>query len=203
VEIKFEQIQEIIPRCKDIAKWNVLLNTYLPPAGIITPEQVARFISQTAHESADYSILVENLNYSEPGLLSTFGKYFSAGVAKTYARQPEKIANRVYANRMGNDDEASGDGWNFRGRGIIQITGKNNYAACSQSIFGNDRLVQSPNDLLDPINAVRSGIWYWTSNRLLDISDMTLLTKKINGGLVGLAERIAKYDHAISVLKTQ
>lgn len=201
MEIKIDQLQQVLPKCPDIILWHVLLNTHLPLAGIISPDEVSRFIAQTAHESADYSILTENLNYSERGLLSTFSKYFNPTTVAKYARKPEMIANRVYANRMGNGDESSGDGWKFRGRGIIQITGKNNYEACSLAIFGNDRLIRTPEDLIDPTYALKSALWYWSVNRLNSITDISALTKRINGGTIGLTQRIAHYDHTISILQ--
>ena len=123
-----------------------------------------------------------------------FPKYFTIALATQYAHQPIKIANRVYANRMGNGDESTGDGFRFRGRGIVQCTGKSNYQACSQSLFGDDRLLTNPELLLEPENAIRGAGWYWNGSNLNPIAeklDMTTLTMKINGGTNGLNDRIA------------
>ena len=200
MEIKFEQLQEIAPQCDDVIQWTVLLNTYLPKYGIDTPEEIARFLAQTTHESLDFSIRSENLNYSKTGLLNIFKKYFDEVSAAKYARNPRMIANRVYANRMGNGDEKSGDGWKFRGRGIIQLTGKNNYRQCSLDLFKDESLLVDPDLVANPDMALLSALWYWNKNGLNRITDMIVLTKKINGGTHGLADRQARYSKAIKVL---
>lgn len=201
MEINVKNLQNILPTNQDITQWALLLNKYLPTVGIVSAQQISRFLAQTAHESSDYNILVENLNYSATGLLTTFPKYFNTSTAAEYARKPERIANRVYANRMNNGPESSGDGWNFRGSGIIQITGRTNYANCSIYIFSDSRLLTNPELLREPEFALRSALWFWSVNNLNDISDMTLLTRKINGGSNGLGDRIARYDHAMSILE--
>lgn len=158
--------------------------------------RAAGFLAQTAHESAQFTAVKENLNYAAEGLMKTFKKYFPDAVtANAYGRRPEAIANRVYANRLGNGDEASGDGWKFRGRGVIQVTGKTNYLACGK-FLGID-LSSSPEYLETLPGAVQSGVWYWTANNLnryADQDDIKGLTKAINGGYIGLEERTKFYQ---------
>lgn len=162
----------------------------------------ASFLAQTAHESAEFTAVKENLNYSAKALRAVFGKYFpNDELAEQYARQPEKIANRVYASRMGNGDEASGDGWKFRGRGLIQLTGKNNYESCGNDLMIN--LIDGPEWLESPQGAVSSALWYWNKNNLnsyADVEDIRGMTKRINGGYHGLDDRIAKYNKAKEIL---
>lgn len=162
----------------------------------------AAFLAQCAHESATFKAVKENLNYSATALRKVFGKYFPTDeLVAEYARQPEKIANRVYANRMGNGDEASGDGWKYRGRGLIQLTGKNNYTACGNALFIN--LIDGPEWLETPQGAVQSALWFWNENNLntyADAEDIRGMTKRINGGYHGLDDRIQKYNKAKSVL---
>ena len=169
------------------------LNEVLPTFGINTTDRIAAFLAQAGHESAKFTAKVENLNYSQSALLSVFGKYFNATTSAQYARQPQKIANRVYANRMGNGNEASGDGYKYRGRGYIQLTGKNNYTQCSAdlNINGVD-LVAHPEYLETIRGAVLSACWFWNKNNLnalADKHDIVGLTKRINGGTLGLADR--------------
>lgn len=179
----------------------LLLNDY----DINTPLRISHFLAQSSHESSDFTRLVENLNYSEQGLLSTFKKYFTPEQAKQYARKPEKIANRVYANRLGNGSEQSGDGWKYRGRGAIQVTGKTNYKNCSEYLFNDDILLTNPEMLQEPKYAILSACWYWDINNLNKISDgnnIELLTRKINGGTNGLADRRARFGRIYSVLNS-
>lgn len=170
--------------------------------GIDTPLRRAHFLAQIAHESAGFTRLVENLNYGAPGLRSTWPSRFDAATAKAYARQPERIANKVYANRLGNGNEASGDGWRFRGRGYIQLTGRANYAEYSQRLFGDDRLVREPGQAAEPAIAIRLAGAYWQHkglNALADMDDLVGITKRINGGLIGLTDRarwLAKFKGA-------
>ena len=155
------------------------------------------FIAQAGHESGGLNLVQENLNYSAQGLVGVFGKYFNASSAAAYARQPEKIANKVYANRMGNGDESSGDGYRFRGRGLIQITGKSNYQVLST--YFNKSLDDTVAYLSTPEGAAMSAGWFFSANKLISIAvkgDMTTLTKRINGGLNGLDDRMAIYHLA-------
>jgi len=199
-----EAAKQLMPKVKNFDQWYELLSTILPDYDIDTPQRVAAFMAQCGHESGGFTLMQENLNYSAKGLRGTFGKYFPTDeIAKQYERQPQKIANRVYANRMGNGDERSNDGWTYRGRGIVQITGKNNYIKVSQNMFEDDSLVQNPDMLLDPEYAIHSAGWFWTAaklNDLADIGDLKLMTKRINGGYIGLEDRINHYNHAIEIL---
>jgi putative chitinase len=202
----FDFTIEKLDQCIDNPKidlWFDALNQYLPEQGIDSVPRVAGFISQTQHESNDFKVLQENLNYSWQGLRSIFSKYFrSDDAAKEYHRQPEKIANRVYANRMGNGDERSGDGWKYRGRGILQLTGKSNYLNCSLDLFNNDILVKDPDLLRQPDYAILSACWFWKKNGLnsfCDAMDVKTLSYRINGGWNGLEDRIEKWEHALAV----
>ncbi len=172
----------------------VPLNTAMQEFSINTPLRQAAFIAQTAHESIGYTATKENLNYSAAALTATWPTRFQPEVAAMYARQPEKIANRAYGGRLGNGDEASGDGWRYRGRGIIQITGKSNYRECGAGLGLN--LVATPELLEEQSNAFRSGAWFWDSRTLsplADVGDFLAITKKINGGTNGLADRERYY----------
>jgi putative chitinase len=170
----------------------------------VNPARLAGFLAQTAHESGGYNFIKENLNYSSNGLRGTFGKYFpNDDIANQYAKKPEKIANRVYANRMKNGDESSGDGYKFRGRGLIQLTGRDNYTK-----FAND-LGMSLEDtvayLETPNGAVASAGWFWENNKLnqyCDSGDFVTLTKRINGGTIGLADRKHHFELAMHYLTT-
>jgi putative chitinase len=168
------------------------LNVVLPNKEINTSLRLCHFLAQIIHESGHFKYKSENLNYSAKALRSVFGKYFKTdAVANEYARKPEKIANRVYANRMGNGDEASGDGWKYRGRGLIQLTGKCNYDACGKAI-GLD-LLGNPDLLTESAEAsVLAACWFWNKNGLnqfADKDDITTITKRINGGTNGLEDR--------------
>ena len=165
---------------------------------ITTPLRLCHFLSQCSHESGNFTLVRENLNYSVKGLMGVFHKYFTTeAVAKLYERQPQKIGNRVYANRMGNGDEASGDGYNYRGRGYIQLTGKDNYKAFA-TFIGED-VVANP-DLVATKYPLTSAGFFFNKNKLWEICDkgetvevITSLTKRINGGTNGLDDRIAKF----------
>lgn len=169
---------------------------------LTTVDRMAGFLAQAAHESAQFKLVRENLNYSAEGLLRTFPKYFkTAADAAAYARQPVKIGNRVYANRMGNGNEASGDGYKFRGRGFFQITGKENYTNCGKDL-GLDLLV-TPESLERTVAATESALWFWKTknlNRFADANDIRGMTKAINGGYNGLDERTYYYLRAKKVL---
>ncbi len=178
------------------------LNKVLPENGINTPLRVSHFLAQVIHESGHFKTNVENLNYSASALKSVFKKYFPTDeLANQYARQPEKIANRVYANRMGNGPEASGDGYKYRGRGLIQLTGYNNYKHCRDEM--NMDIVKNPDLLLVPEYALKSACWFWNDNNLnqyADKDDITTITKRINGGTNGLADREANLKRAKKIL---
>lgn len=197
-----DALLQIIPNCRKPELWVEHLNEELPNYSILSSEEIASFMSQTGHESGHFNILSENLNYSKEGLRRVFPKYFpTEELALMYARKPQMIANRVYANRMGNGTESSGDGWKFRGRGLIQCTGTRNYAACSQFLFGDDRLLEDPDLLLEPKYAILSACWFWTANKLNDYADdVEKTTKIVNGGHHGLADREAIYERAIDAL---
>ena len=196
-----EQLYNCMPKCKEPEAWARILDERLFEAGIVEPRQIAAFIAQTGYESVNYNVLEENLNYSADGLRRIFGKYFRDVPPERYARNPRKIASRVYANRMGNGPESSEEGWRFRGRGILQVTGRNNYGRCSSYIFG-DRitLLDDPNLLLEREYAMMSAIWYWDVNNLKNVQNFTELTRRINGGTHGLADREVRYDRALRIL---
>ena len=196
-----DQIYQIMPRCP--ADQAEAIMKVMPEIGIDTVLRQAAFIAQIAHESSELTRLVENLNYGAAGLVATFHKYFpNIEEATPYARDAQRIANKVYANRMGNGDEASGDGWKYRGRGPIQITGKDNYQACGDEL--NLSLLDIPDILLDPENGIRSAGWFWNKNKLSELADkgdMTTITHRINGGSMGIVERMKYYMKALEVLK--
>lgn len=163
----------------------------------MSPVRAAHFFAQTAHESGNFKAFSENLNYSADGLTKIFGKYFTAANAGAYARNPEKIANRVYASRMGNGDEKSGDGWKYRGRGALQLTGKDNYKAFADYLK-KPEIMTNP-DLVATEYSFESAIFFFEKNKLWDICDkgvndaaILALTKRINGGTHGLDDRKEK-----------
>ena len=190
------------------AKWTDQLNQAMACFDVDTPLRQAGFLAQVGHESGSLSTVVENLNYSALALQQVFGKYFTADSAADYARQPERIANRVYAGRMGNGDEASGDGWRFRGRGLIQVTGRSNYQRCGSALhqafdgYGVD-LLAAPETLELPADAALSAAWFWSANglnELADAGDIVAMTKRINGRTNGLEDRRKLYAAATSAL---
>jgi len=163
----------------------------------LTPIRAAHFFAQTSHETGGFKAFSENLNYSAQGLQGIFGKYFPGTLEESYARQPEKIANRVYADRMGNGNEASGDGWKYRGRGALQLTGKANYKAFADYL-GKPEIMETP-DLVATTYAFESAMFFFDKNKLWSICDQGVndasilaLTKRINGGTHGLDDRMAK-----------
>jgi putative chitinase len=168
----------------------------------VNKKRAAAFIAQVAHESGGFNFVKENLNYSAKGLRTTFKKYFAdESTANAYAKQPIKIANKVYANRMGNGDEASGDGYKYCGRGLIQLTGKQNYTKFAADLgISVDETVAY---LETPEGAVSSAGWFWDNNNLnsyCDKDDFVGLTKRINGGTIGLEDRKHHYELALSLL---
>jgi putative chitinase len=198
-----EQLKRILNNNKYSEAWYNALIKILPEYNITTKLRVAAFLAQTGHESLNYTVLKENLNYSVLGLRKVFPKYFPTdAIAKEYARNPERIANRVYANRMGNGDENSGDGYRYRGRGLIQLTGKENYQKFAASINVTD-----VSDLQDYLityeGAVQSAAWFWEThslNTLADQGNFVLISKRINGGLIGIELRTANYNRVLGIL---
>lgn len=196
-------LAKMLPRNKNISVLITALNSVLPKYEINTVNRVAGFLAQCGHESADFTVLKENLNYSTESLNRVFPKYFkNAGRdANLYARNPEKIANIVYANRLGNGDTASGDGWRYRGRGAIQLTGKSNYSEFAKSI--GKSLEETVAYLETMEGAIESACWFWNSrdiNETCDDDDIVLMTKKVNGGTNGLEERTTHYNNNKKIL---
>jgi putative chitinase len=202
--ITLELLRKVCPKTKPevLEKYVTPLNEVCQYYEINTPQRMAAFLAQTAHESGGYNAVKENLFYSAKGLMTTFKKYFpTEALAKEYERQPAKIANKVYGNRMGNGDEASGDGSKFCGRGLIQLTGKQNYTRFAADLGVS--LDECVTYLETPAGAVSSAGWFWDQNNLNDIcdsGDIKLLTKRINGGFIGLEDRIHHYEIALEVL---
>lgn len=201
-DFKVEQVAELLPRI-EAQVWFDAMTRVLPKWDIDTVDRVAGFIAQTSHESAGYSVLTENLNYSAEALDKIFPKYFKrAGRdARNYHRQPEKIANIIYANRMDNGGIDSGDGWRFRGGGILQLTGRYNYTQFGKA---EDMSAEEATEFVrSPIGALASACWFWDTNninRYCDNQDITGMTKRINGGTIGLEDRKKHYAHALEVL---
>ena len=202
MELTLEQLQQMVPGMPHAEHWHEALSQLLSDYEINTPRRIAAFIAQCAHESGGFNFIKENLNYKAASLRSVFGKYFSDDdLAQAYAKKPEMIANRVYANRMGNGDEHSGDGYRFCGRGLIQLTGRSNYENFAAS------LEISPEDAADYLGtfegAAQSACWFWESNNLnavADAGDIKKMTKIINGGYLGLEDRIKHYEHALHIM---
>ncbi len=198
---KKEQLKEMIPKNPYVDQWFHAISEILPEYEINTPQRVAAFLAQCAHESGGFIFLKENLNYKAASLRKVFPKYFpDDAIAAQYANKPEKIANRVYANRMGNGDEASGDGFRYCGRGLIQLTGKDNYTFFAASL---DIPVEEASEYLETFEgAVQSACFFWEQNNLnqwADKGDILTLTKRINGGTIGLDDRIKHYNHALHI----
>lgn len=184
---------------------DVLNDVFDNPNGLSTLNRRASFLAQCAHESGQFTVVSENLNYSAVALQKVFKKYFpTPELANAYARKPQMIANRVYANRMENGPESSGDGWRYRGRGFIQITGKRNYRLAGKNLGIN--LLEDPDYVSrSPIGAIESALWFWTVNNLntfADHDDIKGQTLVINGGYNGLEERVQYYAKAKQILAT-
>jgi putative chitinase len=182
--------------------WYNAICQILPDYEIDTPQRLAAFLAQTAHESGGYRAIKENLNYRAVTLRKVFPKYFPTDeLAAQYANKPEMIANKVYGNRMGNGPEESGDGFRYCGRGLIQLTGKDNYTRYAQSL--EISVEEAQEHLTTFEGCVQSAAWFWESNNLnqwADKGDILTLTKRINGGTIGLEDRIKHYNHAVHVL---
>lgn len=196
------KLAKCLSRNKNIAELFETFNTVLPKYNITTVERVAAFLAQCGHESADFTVLKENLNYSAEGLSKVFPKRFpTVAAAQPYNRNPEKIANKIYADRMGNGPEASGEGFKFRGRGAIQLTGKENYTKFAASVGKTLDEAVAYTETLD--GAIESACWFWTTNKLNDIADkndIVTLTKRINGGTIGLEDRKHHFENNLVTL---
>jgi putative chitinase len=197
-----QQLAQLIPGNPYVAQWYSALSMILPDYGIDTVPRVAAFVAQCAHESANFKFLKENLNYKAESLMRVWPSRFpSMDVARQYAMQPEKIANKVYGGRMGNGTEETGDGWRYAGKGLIQLTGKDNYTRFAESI--DTPVEEIPEYLQTFEGAVQSACWFWEVNNLnqwADAGDILTLTKRINGGVIGLEDRKKHYAHALHVL---
>ena len=205
MEFTRDQLAQLLPKNPYIDHWFGALSQLLPDYSINTPQRIAAFMAQCAHESNNFTALKENLNYKPATLRKIFGKYFpNDEIANQYASLPNKqeaIANKVYANRMGNGDEASGDGFRYCGRGLIQLTGKSNYSWFAASL---GIPVEEAAEYLQTFEgAAQSACWFWETNNLnkfADAGDIKGMTKVINGGYIGLDDRIAHYEHAKHIL---
>jgi putative chitinase len=196
-----DQLAQLIPGNTYVAEWHEALEKLLPDYDINTPHRVAAFIAQCAHESGGFREIKENLNYRAETLGKVWPRLFPAGIAEQYAHNQEAIANRAYADRMGNGNEASGDGFRYCGRGLIQLTGHDNYQAFADSV---EMAVEDvPAYLATFEGAVQSACWFWESNnlnQLADSGDILTMTKRINGGTLGLDDRTARYTRALEIM---
>jgi putative chitinase len=207
MELTKQQLKELLPKNPYVDQWHKALSQLLPDYEINTPQRIAAFIAQCAHESGGFMVLKENLNYKAASLRKLFSKYFpNDELANEYCPRPNKqqaIANRIYASRMGNGPEDSGDGYTYRGRGLIQLTGKDNYTWFAASIG------ITPDEASEYLQtfegAAQSACWFWETNNLnqwADKGDILTLTKRINGGTIGLEDRIKHYEHAKHILES-
>lgn len=205
MELTLQQLKQLLPKNPYVDHWHHALSQLLPEYEINTPQRIAAFIAQCAHESGGFMVLKENLNYKAATLRKIFPKYFPTdAMAAEYAAKPNKqeaIANLVYANRMGNGGPETGDGYRYCGRGLIQLTGKTNYTWFAASL---GIPVEEAAEYLQTFEgAAQSACWFWETNnlnRFADANDIKGLTKAINGGFIGLEDRIKHYEHALHVL---
>jgi len=201
MELTLELLQKMIPGNKNTQHWFDALSKFLPDYEINTPHRIASFMAQCIHESGNFTAIKENLNYKAETLTKIWPKYFPADVAVEYAHHAEKIANRAYANRMGNGPEESGDGYKYCGRGLIQLTGHDNYQAFADSI--ETSLDDLPAYMETFEGCVQSACWFWENNNLnalADAGDILHMTKKINGGTLGLEDRTKHYNEIMHLL---
>ena len=208
--LTLNQLKQLLPRNKYVEHWHHALSQLLPDYDINTAHRIAAFVAQCSHESGGFTTLKENLNYKPQSLRRLFPKYFTDdAIANQYCARPNKqeaIANRIYANRMGNGDESSGDGYRYCGRGLIQLTGRSNYQSFADSIEVDGRplkIDEVPEYLATFEGAAQSACWFWETNKLnqwADAGDILTLTKRINGGTIGLDDRKKHYEHALHVL---
>ena len=201
MELSIEHLQQIIPKNQYVSYWYSALSQLLPDYKIDTPQRLAAFLAQCAHESGNFVFIKENLNYRWQSLRKIFPKYFTTDdMAKQYEKRPEMIANKVYANRMGNGPEESGDGWRFCGRGLIQVTGRDNYSWFAASLEISPEEASEYMETFE--GAAQSACWFWEINNLnhwADRGDIVTLTKRINGGTIGLEDRQKHYQHALHI----
>ena len=199
--LSLQQLKQMVKN-PHIDHWHEALDQLLDDYDINTPLRVAHFVAQCAHESGNFVFIKENLNYKAASLQKIFSKYFpTAELAAQYANRPEQIANRIYANRMGNGPESSGDGYRYCGRGLIQLTGKDNYTFFAGSL--NIPVEEASDYLATFEGAAQSACWFWEQNnlnRFADANDVKGLTRAINGGYIGLEDRISHTEHALHVL---
>jgi putative chitinase len=204
MSFSIQQLAKILPGNSNIKDWFNSFARFFPDAELDTIERIAAFIAECSVESGNFTRLKENLNYGADGLVKTWPKRFpNIEFANQYARQPEKIANYVYAYRMGNGDETSGDGWKYIGRGIIQLTGKNNYQLFADSI--GQPIEEVCDYLLTTDGATQAACWFWKTNSLnhyLETQGIDKVSRIINGGDHGLLERRANYLQALQILQS-
>jgi len=205
MELTLDQLKQLLPKNPYVQNWHNALSQLLPDYEIDTPQRIAAFIAQCAHESGNFMVLKENLNYRAATLRKIFPKYFPTDeMANQYASMPNKqeaIANLVYANRMGNGGPETGDGYRYCGRGLIQLTGKTNYTWFAASL--GIQVEEAAEYLQTFEGAAQSACWFWETNnlnRFADVGDIRGLTRAINGGFIGLEDRIKHYEHALHVL---
>ena len=200
-DFTLSKFKECVGNPPHAEEWFEAICEILADYDINTPTRMAAFLAQTAHESGGYRAIKENLNYKAASLRKVFPKYFPTDeLASAYAQKPEMIANRVYGGRMGNGDEHSGDGWKFCGRGLIQLTGKDNYTRYAEST--EQTLDEASEHLTTFEGCVQSAAWFWEANNLnqwADKGDILTLTKRINGGVIGLEDRVKHYNHALHI----
>jgi putative chitinase len=203
--LTLSQLKQLLPKNPYVEHWHHALEQLFPDYDINTPRRMAAFIAQCSHESGGFMVLKENLNYKPASLRKLFSKYFPTNeLAQQYCSKPNKqaaIANRIYGGRMGNGDESSGDGYRFCGRGLIQLTGRSNYQSFADSL--EMKIEDVPEYLATFEGAAQSACWFWETNKLnqwADAGDILTLTKRINGGTIGLEDRKKHYDHALHVL---
>jgi putative chitinase len=196
-----QQLVQFLPKIPYLDHWYDALSRALPDYDINTPHRVAAFLAQCAHESGGFTAIKENLNYKAESLCRVWPRYFNAGNAGQYAHNQEAIANRAYSGRMGNGPEESGDGWKFCGRGLIQLTGRSNYQAFADSLQIS---IDDASEYLKTFEGcVQSACWFWEANNLnqyADNGDILTMTKRINGGTLGLDDRTKHYHHALQIL---
>ena len=204
MKLTTSQVRTIMPKApyERASQFAMYFTQWSDRFGVDTPARAAAFLAQVAHECAELNTLTENLNYSAERLLQVFPKYFTVSNVNYYARNPQKIGNRVYANRMGNGSEGSGDGYRYRGRGCFQLTGRGNYQDYANSPLCSGDLMGHPEWLAQFPGAVKSALWFWQSrklNKYADRGDFRGLTKAINGGYNGLESRQKYWERAKKV----